>query len=209
MDAGEFLASFQLKDAIPILLSVVSIGLSGATLWITQFRHGRLKMTQPTLLCLKREIPMNTPKIFLRTLLFTTGPQGRVVEAMFLVVHHPHEEFTFDFWGHTENGKLTLGSGLFIGSAGVASDHHFNPHRGSEHFLFVDGKYEIEVFAVVAGHPKPQKLMQLSFFVDGQQAAELIQITDAELFLLWNAKSHRYEGHVERNAKARSVHGLV
>jgi hypothetical protein len=75
-----------LKEAFAPLLAVASFILSGFALWTAQFRHGRLIMTQPTLLCVKREIPHNTPKIFLRTLLFATGPKGRAVEAMFLKV---------------------------------------------------------------------------------------------------------------------------
>lgn len=187
-------------DSIAIIISTASLLLSIITLWITQFRHGRLKMTQPTLLCLKRETPSNLPKIFLRSLLFTTGPQGHVVEAMYLNVHQPAGEFTFDFWGHTEGGKLTLGSGLFVGPGGSANDHHFNLHRGSEHFLFADGDYKIEVFAVIAGHSSPHKLADLAFTIDGQQAAELIQITDMELYLQWDARTRQYEGHTERRS---------
>ena len=42
------------KDILPINLAVASFALSIFTLWATQFRHGQLKMTQPTLLCLRR-----------------------------------------------------------------------------------------------------------------------------------------------------------
>jgi hypothetical protein len=86
-------------------------------------------MTQPTLLCLKRELPSMRPKIFLRTLLFTTGPKGRAVENMFLNVRQQYGTYLVDIWRHTESGKLTLGSGLFVGQTGIASDHHFNPRK--------------------------------------------------------------------------------
>jgi len=69
------------KDIITISISVASLALSGFALWLVQFNRGRLKMTQPTLLCLKREHPSMRPKIFLRTLLYTTGPKGRVIET--------------------------------------------------------------------------------------------------------------------------------
>jgi hypothetical protein len=42
---------------ITIAISVASLLLSVYALWVVQFRRGRLKMTQPTLLCLKRELP--------------------------------------------------------------------------------------------------------------------------------------------------------
>jgi hypothetical protein len=202
MSISEVLAGFQPKDAFAILISCASFVLSGYALWVAQFNHGRLKMTQPTLLCMMRELPRQTPKIFLRTLLFTSGTKGRVVEGMFLKVHQPHGTFIFDFWGHTESGKLTLGSGLFVGPTGVACDHHFNPRYGSEDFLFVDGRYRVEVFAVVV-RKKPKLLMEITFAVDGQQAAELIQITELALWLVWNARSCTYEGHLEREPRGR------
>ena len=151
------------KDIVTISISVASLALSGFALWLVQFNRGRLKMMQPTLLCLKREHPSMRPKIFVRTLLYTTGTKGRVIENMYLSVRHEYGTFIFDFWGHTEGGKLTLGSGLFVGSTGIASDHHFNPREGLEDFLYVGGLYLIEVFATIVGRSKPEKLMELNF----------------------------------------------
>jgi hypothetical protein len=155
-------------------------------------------MTRPTLLCLKREIPGGLPKIFLRTCLLTTGSKGQVIESMFLRVWQAQGEFTFDFWGHTmENGRLTLGSGLAVAPAGVASDHHFNPRQGSSiDFLYVNGDYQIDVFATIVGQRKPKLLHRVSFFVDSNQSAELIQIPSREMYLLWNADTGSYDGHV-------------
>jgi hypothetical protein len=188
----------MLKDTVTSTLAVASFLLSLVTLWLTQFRHGRLKMSQPTLICLKREMPAVRPKIFLRTLLFTTGSKGIVVENMYLRVHQPMGTFLFDFWGHTDAGKLTLGSGLYVGREGVACDHHFNPRHGSEEFLFHDGAYRVEVYATAVGRKQPWKLMEVTFTVDGQQAAELIQILNRELFLFWNPETRTYEAQVER-----------
>jgi hypothetical protein len=191
-----------LKDAIAIVISVASLLLSSYAIWVAQFNRGRLKMTQPTLLCMKREFPGARPKIFLRTCLFTTGTKGHVIENMFLNVRQGYGSYRFDFWGHTEDHKLTLGSGLYVGSTGVASDHHFNPREGSgDDFLFVDGEYFIEVFATIVGHKKSEKLLDLKFTVDGLQAAELIQIPTRELYLLWNADTRSYDGHVRHDNK--------
>ncbi len=186
-----------IKDIITTSLSIASLSLSAYALWIVQFRHGRLKMTQPTLVCLKREGPSMRPKIFLRTLLYTTGPKGRVIENMYLNVRQDYGTHTFDFWGHTESGKLTLGSGLFVGSTGIASDHHFNPREGLENFVYGGGDYLIEVFATIVGRAKPEKLTELTFTVPNQQAAELVQIPTRALFLYWNARTRSYDGSIE------------
>jgi len=140
-------------------------------------------------------------EIFLRTLLFTTATKGRVIENMFLRVHQPIGTYVFDFWGHTESGKLTLGSGLFVGATGVASDHHFNSRHGSDDFIFHPGAYRVEVFGTTVGKSRARKLMEVAFNVNGQQAAELVRILNAELFLFWNADTHAYEGLLERSSK--------
>ena len=83
-----------IKDLITISISVASLALSAYTLWVVQFKHGRLKMTQPTLLCLKRQHPSMRQKIFLRSLLHATGPKGRVIENMCLNVRRDYGTFS-------------------------------------------------------------------------------------------------------------------
>lgn len=197
----------SIKDVLSVVMSGISLAVSIYAVWVAQFNRGRLKMTRPTLLCLKREMPNGLPKIFLRTCLFTTGSKGRVIEGMFLRVRHSYGAFTFDFWGHTENGKLTLGSGLYVGPAGTASDHHFNPRQdASIDFLYVAGDYQVDVFATIVGRKKPKLLHRLSFSVDGEQSAELIQIPTREMYLVWNADTLSYDGHVRHeNRKAHSA----
>jgi hypothetical protein len=194
--------SIPIRDVLPLVISVASLLLSAYAIWVTQFNHGRLKMTRPSLLCLKREFPGARPKIFLRSCLFTTGTKGRVIEQMFLNVRNGQGAFVFDFWGHTEQGKLTLGSGLFVGSTGVVSDHHFNPREGTyDDFLYVDGEYTLDVFATIAGQRKARKLLTMTFSVGSEQAAEVIQIPTREMYLLWNADSQRYDVHVRHDNK--------
>lgn len=196
----------SLKDVLTIGISGVSLAVSIYAVWVAQFNRGRLKMTRPTLLCLKREMPSGLPKIFLRTCLFTTGSKGRVIESMFLRVRHAYGTFTFDFWGHTETGRLTLGSGLYVGPGGVASDHHFNPRRdASVDFLYVAGDYQVDVFATIVGQKKPKLLHRLNFFVDGIQSAELVQIPTREMYLVWNADTRSYDGHVRH--ENRNIYG--
>ncbi len=197
MSVGGILASLQPKDAIAILLSGASFVLSGYALWVAQFNRGRVKMTQPTLIVLMRDMPASDPKIFLRTLLFTTGTKGRVVQSMFLKVHQRGGTYLFDFWGHTEGGKLTLGGGLFVGPTGIACDHHFNPRGRSGDFLYVDGDYRIEIFAVVVGRRRPSKLMEVAFTVDRQKAAELIQTMESQLRLFWDPDAHTYDQYID------------
>jgi hypothetical protein len=186
------------KDFLPIAFSGVALLLSIFTLWVTQFRHGQLRMTQPTLLCLRREKPYGVPKLFLRTLMYSTASKGLVVESMFLRIKNSYGTYVFDFWGHTESGKLTLGSGVFASSTGSAADHHFSPRQDANRFVFTSGEYRVEVFAAVVGQAEPRRLKEVTFTVDVSQSAELTQIHDTELFLFWNAERRGYEGQSHR-----------
>jgi hypothetical protein len=91
----------------------------------------------------------------------------------------------------------------------VASDHHFNPRAGSGDFLFVGGKYLVEVFATVVTRPTPKKLMELTFTVNNQAAAELIQIPARELYLLWNADTRSYGEDVEHDTALPTDRGRI
>lgn len=116
---------------------------------------------------------------------------------MYLRVHHRDGTYPFDFWGHTEGGKLTLGSGLFVGPTGIACDHHFNPRRGSD-FQYLDGAYRVEIFAVSVGKKQPKKLMEVAFTVDDGNAAQLGPIEDVALFLVWNTDAHGYDQNIQQ-----------
>ncbi len=182
----------------PTLLAATSLCLSLFTLWMTQLRRGRLKMTQPALISLSREQPSGRYKLFVRTLLYSTAISGCRVEQMFATIKTGYGLYLFDFWGHTESGKLTLGSGLFVGQTGISADHHFNPRRDAGEFLFCDGKYHIQIFAKLVGSKKPKKLKEFEFTIDGLQSASLIQILDTELFLYWNSTTGIYESELRR-----------
>ena len=54
------------------------------------------------------------PKIFLRTLLYTTGPKGRVIENMYLSVRHDYGTFIFDFWGTPKAASSHSAAGATI-----------------------------------------------------------------------------------------------
>ena len=74
-------------DAISVTISVFALCLSALTAWLTLFRRGTVKMTQPTVIYLGPDSPRARdesplPKVFLRTLLFATSKRGRIVESM-------------------------------------------------------------------------------------------------------------------------------
>lgn len=76
-----------MADPISITVSILALAVSSATAWLTLFRRGTVKMTQPTVIFLGPEIPRSpneppSPKIYLRTLLFSTSKRWRVIQSM-------------------------------------------------------------------------------------------------------------------------------
>jgi hypothetical protein len=119
---------------------MVALFVSLFTAWFTIFHRGTLQSTQPSLIVFKYEPGRNSrplAKIFLRTLLFSTGKRGRVIESLFLRVKDRGRLEEFSFWGHGEK-DLMRGSGLFVGENGIVTNHHFNPIRNMN-YEFVMG----------------------------------------------------------------------
>lgn len=184
---------------LPYVFSVSSLTISLLTVWLTQFRRGTLKMTRPTLICLKREQPSNLPKLFFRALLYSTASKGCGVEQLYAEISTDYGSYLFDFWGATEGRELTLGSGIHVGQTGVSANHHFNPRADAKEFLFVQGTYRVEVFARIVGTTRPKKLDEIRFEVNNLQAGALAQIMDLELYLYRDAKSGHYQSELRRN----------
>ncbi|MHA7871490.1 MAG: hypothetical protein ACX939_03980, partial [Hyphococcus sp.] len=72
---------------ISVLISAIALAVSAFTAWYTLFRRGALKMTQPTIVFFGPDVSRHSektppPKVFLRTLLFSTGKRGRMIESM-------------------------------------------------------------------------------------------------------------------------------
>lgn len=111
-------------------VSLLSLGVSGTTMYFTWLRRGRLAMTKPNVVFFGYEAAGNRPtaKIFLRTLLYSSSTQGKMVERMFVKLlrqgKDQDREQVFGFWGHGWTTELSPGSGLYVGQTGVSSNHH-------------------------------------------------------------------------------------
>jgi hypothetical protein len=131
-------------------------------------------MTKPTVIFFGYDKePHLAPKIFLRTLLYSTSARGQVVEAMYVKVCRAESEQVFSFWGYGQTDQLTAGSGLFVGQAGVALNHHFALSAQYTSYQFREGPYSVLVFARVVGRSTPIKLDAISLTLSKGEAAVL------------------------------------
>src|SRR5215813_2737780 len=144
-----------MADPVAVTVSVLALTVSATTAWLTLFRRGTVKMTQPTAIFFGPDSPRSRddillPKVYLRTLLFSTSKRGRVIESMHVTLSRNETHQNFNIWVYGED-KLVRGSGLFVGETGIAANHHFLTPKDGSYFRFTEGRYRLEVFAHLLG----------------------------------------------------------
>ncbi len=186
-------------DIFSISVSAVALLLSGFTFWFLVLRRGKLRMTKPSIVFFGFDFsPKTTPKIFLRTLLYSNSPRGNVVESMYATITHDNHTETFSFWGDGETSKLTPGSGLFVPQEGVAFNHHFVLSVHKEAYDFTDGQYIVQVFAKLVTERTAHKLYELTLELSTELATALKQ-DEGVLFEL-EPDTGNYLGHTNQQS---------
>jgi hypothetical protein len=153
----------KMIDPVSLAISTLSLAVSAVTAWLTLFRRGTVKMTQPTVIFFGPDTPRShsdtpLPKVYLRTLLFSTSKRGRVIESMHVALSRNETHQNFNIWVYGERGKLVRGSGLFVAETGISADHHFLTPDDGNRFRFIAGHYTLDVFAHLLSDAKPIRL---------------------------------------------------
>jgi hypothetical protein len=178
----------------------MALGVSAVTAWLTLFRRGTVRMTQPTVIFFgpdtpraKGEQPM--PKVYLRTLLFSTSRRGRVIECMYVSLSPNETRQNFSVWVYGDD-RLVRGSGLFVGETGVEANHHFLTPRDGSSFRFAEGRYVLEIFARLLGDSKNRRLFSQTLEISKDTAAALTKPLTG-VYFDWGSDSSSYLRHVE------------
>lgn len=139
-------------STIAIIISGTALSVSLVTMWMTLFRRGALKMTQPTTVMFGPDGRHHEggSKIYLRALLYSTAKRGHVIENMFVRLSRGEHRQCFPIWV-LGNERLFRGSGIFVGEQGVVADHHFLLPPDTDKYAFKAGEYRLDVFARVVG----------------------------------------------------------
>lgn len=86
-----------------VAISGVALAVSLFTLWFSILRRGKVCSTHPAFIAIRYDFvgkKFPQAKIFLRSLLYSTGKRGRVVESLFLRVNEGARNAEFSFWGY-------------------------------------------------------------------------------------------------------------
>jgi hypothetical protein len=189
-----------MTDPASITVSVLALAVSTVTAWLTLFRRGTIRMTQPTIIFFGPDSSRSSedyqlPKVYLRTLLFSTAKRGRVIESMHVALSRNETHQNFNIWVYGEE-RLVRGSGLFVGETGIATNHHFlAPHDGNL-FRFTEGSYTLEVFSCLLGD-KSRILLFSQRLQISREVGEALKEPGTGLYFDWGPDSSRYLPHVE------------
>jgi hypothetical protein len=133
----------------------------------------------------------DNPKIFIRTLLYSTAHLGRYLQNMYIKVHMNGANQNFNIWAYGDD-KIVRGSGLFISKTGHSSYHHFLLPNEIANFDFAPGEYKIEIFIEVVNR-SPKKIFEERITLSEQQSKELRM--GKAIYYDWAPDSQSYIGH--------------
>jgi len=193
-----------------LMLSILALTLSAATAWLTIFHRGTVKMARPHFFAL---IPEDGPfgswlKLFMRTLLFSTGKRGRVVEIVQLTLRHEGKTFPFNYWMYGDSDKLSIGSGIFVGQDGIALNHHFVPTSPLSVNDLPAGSYQIEVRALLLGSKSVTIIQRLQFALGNEEANALRTSKDKAVFFVWDQETGTYKSRIDNRRSRERSHSV-
>jgi hypothetical protein len=184
---------------ISLGVSALALAVSAITAWLTLFRRGDLRMTQPTVVFFgpdggsRGDVPKL--KVFLRTLLYSTARRGQTVESMYVNVQRGETRQNFSIWVYGED-KLARGSGLFVGHEGLACNHHFLLPEDGAAFSLAAGTYTLRVFAKRVADAAPRELSSVRLTISDAHAVQLVK-PDVGIYFDWGPDQRAYHAHVE------------
>jgi hypothetical protein len=190
----------RMVDPVSLTVSALALAVSSVTAWLTLFHRGTVKMTQPTVIFFGPDAPRSggeqpLPKIYLRTLLFSTSKRGRVIESLHVSLSRNETKQNFNIWVYGDD-RLMRGSGLFVGETGIAANHHFLAPRDEDSFHFTEGHYKLEVYAHLLGD-KAQTRLFLQTLEVSREIGVALKEPGTGLYFDWGPDSSRYLPHVE------------
>ena len=196
-----FLAFGEDMETISPVVSTIALIVSLITAWFTIFRRGSVRSTHPSFVAFRYDFvdkPVVQAKVFLRTLIFSTGKRGLVIESLFLRVREGTRFEEFSFWGYGDK-DLVRGSGIFVPETGVVTNHHFNPLHTENLFRFSHGTYRLELAAKLVARKRLVSLWTIELDVPAGTYDTSIA-RETVVFFNWSPEEQRYISSVEKRS---------
>ena len=201
-----------MAEPISVSISIAALITSAVTAWLTLFRRGTVRMTKPTIVFFgpdggPKDVAPAKPKVFLRSLVYSTGKRGHIIESMFVTLRRGETRQTFNIWVYGDD-KLARGSGVYVGETGVVCNHHFLLPEDGTRFEFLAGDYQLDVYASLVGRSKTLHLSSVHLAI-GEQAGMQLKDPECGIYFDWGQDSQRYQPHVEKKKFVRAPSFLL
>jgi hypothetical protein len=179
------------------IVALISMGVAATTAWLTLWQRGTVKMVRPSLIAFLDARGTDGPKVWFRTLMYSTSRRGGVIESMYVRLRRGESQQNFSFWVCGEKGDLAGGCGLYVAHTGIALNHHFVLPKDGSRFEFLPGDYIIDVFCVLVGSDSPLLLAHIPLHLT-EPHAQSLKDQDENVYFDWWPDSARYNAHVVR-----------
>lgn len=178
-----------------IVISITALVISAYTAWRTLLQKGTLKMTKPTVIYFGPDAGDSSPKVFIRSLLYSTSKNGRIIESMYVKIRRGETSQNFNIWVCGDD-KLLRGSGLFVGENGVSFNHHFLLPKDGTNFDFFAGEYVVEIYSNLVGDSKPLLLATEKLHINELHSLSMNK-NNTGIYFDWGPDSRKYHAHVD------------
>jgi hypothetical protein len=190
--------SNSIVSLLALIVAFLALAVSALTAWLTLLRKGEVTMTRPTTIYFgpdgRSEVEELPQKVYLRTLLYSTGKRGNIIENMFVRLHRGETRQNFNVWTYGDK-NLSRGSGLFVPETGLATNHHFLLPPDGTTFQFSTGRYVLEIFVTEVGATAPRLLYTVNLEIQPETFKALSQRGHG-LYFDWGPDAGRYFAHV-------------
>lgn len=132
-----------------------------------------------------------SPKIVIRSMLFSTAHRGNVVESMHATLQRETMTLTLAFWGYGESTVLQRGGGLYVGREGIALYQHFTTLPANYAHRFYPGPHTIRFFASELGKNGPQCLIEEKIELT-EEMVKLLNEKSGGIMFNWHPQDSRY-----------------
>ena len=195
-------------DIIALVISLVALGISFLTFWLTRVKSGKIKMTRPTIIFFGPDgVGENHKKVFIRTLLYSTADKGKYIQNMFIRLQRGESIQNFNIWVYDNNG-LVRGSGLFVNKSGFACNHHFLQPKDGLNYNFLAGEYLLQVY-VESVNDNPKMIFEQRLTLTKNQENEMKSKMVGPYFD-WAPNSQNYFSHIDSvSKKDRELNYLI
>jgi hypothetical protein len=197
-----------MSDPLALTVSILSLAVSCTVAWLTWFRRGTVEMSQPTSIFFGHDgladSQRDGPKVYLRTLLYSTSKRGRIVGSMHVSLARDETVQNFPVWVHGERNDLVRGSGLFVGDSGVSANHHFLLPEPGGRYEWRAGIYHLRVYALLVGNKKHKLLFEQHLEIKQDVAAKINEQVAGGVYFDWGPDASRYVARLDVRRKPPS-----